>query len=92
MNLKKENLRDNMPNRKLVLNMLEELTTKGLSENSDPQVEVTEKGATVAHNVRIEMEQVIGKKVVTSLNAKSIHKSIEGKTKPNKSNRWVDFL
>ncbi|MCS2489622.1 Bro-N domain-containing protein [Bacteroides fragilis] len=84
-NLKKENLRDNMTNRELVLNMLAELTTKGLSENSDPQTmqehaEVAVKGATVARNARIEMEQVIGEKVVTSLNAKSIHKSIEDKT------------
>ena len=84
-NLKKENLRDNMTNRELVLNMLAELTTKGISENSDPQTmqehaEVAVKGATVARNTRIEMEQVIGEKVVTSLNAKSIHKSIEDKT------------
>lgn len=81
-NLKKENLRDNMTNRELVLNMLAELTTKGISENSDPQTmqehaEVAVKGATVARNARIEMEQVIGEKVVTPLNAKSIHKSIE---------------
>lgn len=76
-NLKKENLRDNMTNRELVLNMLAELTTKGISENSDPQTiqehaEVAVKGATVARNARIEMEEVIGEKVVTSLNAKSI--------------------
>lgn len=85
-NLKKENLRDNMTNRELVLNMLAELTTKGISENSDPQTmqehaEVAIKGATVARNARIEMEQVIGEKVVTSLNAKSIQKSIEDKNK-----------
>lgn len=83
-NLKKENLRDNMTNRELVLNMLAELTTKGISENSDPQTmekhaEIAVKGATVARNARIEMEQVIGEKVVTHLNAKSIHKSIEDK-------------
>lgn len=83
-NLKKENLRDNMTNRELVLNMLAELTTKGISENSDPQTmkeheEVAVKGATVARNARIEMEQVIGEKVVTSLNAKSTHKGIEDK-------------
>ena len=58
---KKENLRDNMTNRELVLNMLAELTTKGFSENSDPQTmqehaEVALKGATVARNARIEME------------------------------------
>lgn len=84
--LKKENLRDNMTNRELVLNMLAELTTKGISENSDPQTmqehaEVAVKGATVARNARIEMEQAIGEKVVTSLNAKSIQKSIEDKNK-----------
>ncbi len=83
-NLKKENLRDNMTNRELVLNMLAELTTKGLSENSDPQTmqqhaEVAIKGATVARNARLEMEEVLGEKVVTSLNAKSIQKSIEEK-------------
>ncbi len=87
-NLKKENLRDNMTNRELVLNMLAELTTKGLSENSDPQTmqqhaEVAVKGATVARNARLEMEQVIGEKVVTSLNAKSIHKQIESDTEDN---------
>lgn len=83
-NLKKENLRDNMTNRELVLNMLAELTTKGLSENSDPQTmqqhaEVAIKGATVARNARLEMEEVLGEKVVTSLNAKSIQKGIEDK-------------
>ena len=83
-NLKKENLRDNMTNRELVLNMLAKLTTKGLSENSDPQTieqhsEVAIKGATVARNARLEMEEVLGEKVVTSLNAKSKQKSIEHK-------------
>lgn len=82
--LKKENLRDNMTNRELVLNMLAELTTKGISENSDPQTmkqheEIAIKGATVARNARLEMEEVLGEKVVTSLNAKSIRKSIEDK-------------
>ena len=50
-----------MTNRELVLNMLAELTTKGFSENSDPQTmqehaEVALKGATVARNARIELE------------------------------------
>ncbi len=81
-NLKKENLRDNMTNRELVLNMLAELTTKGVSENIDPKnmqehTGVAIKGATVARNVRIEMELVIGQKVVTSLNAKNIYNSID---------------
>lgn len=41
--------------------------------------EVAVIGATVARDARIEMEQVIGEKVVTSLKAKSIHKCIENK-------------
>ena len=57
---------------------------QGLSENSDPQTieqhaEVAIKGATVARNARLEMEEVLGEKVVTSHNAKSIQKSIEDK-------------
>ncbi|MCH4895148.1 hypothetical protein E0494_00310 [Marinilabiliaceae bacterium JC040] len=85
-NLKKSNLRDNMTNRELVLNMLAELTTKGISENSDPQTmkehsKIAKKGATVARNARIQMEKVIGEKVVTSLNAKTISKGIENKDK-----------
>lgn len=73
-----------MTNRELVLNILAELTPKGLSENSTPQTmqqhgKVAIKGATVARNARLEMEEVLGEKVVTSLNAKSIQKSIEDK-------------
>ena len=88
-NLKKENLRDNMTNRELVLNMLAELTTKGISENTNPQsmdehVKVAVKGATVARNARLEMEEAIGEKVVTSLNAKSIQKGIEDKNNNDK--------
>ena len=82
--LKKENLRDNMTNRELVLNMLAELTTKGISENTDPQTmhehaDVAHRGATVARNARIDMELQIGEKVVTSLNAKTIQNMIENK-------------
>jgi hypothetical protein len=35
--LKKENLRDNMTNKELVINMLAELSTKEISEVSDPE-------------------------------------------------------
>ena len=82
--LKKENLRDNMTNRELVLNMLAELTTKGISENTDPRTmndhaDVAHRGATVARNARIDMEEQIGEKVVTSLNAKAIHNIIDSK-------------
>lgn len=82
--LKKENLRDNMTNRELVLNMLAELSTKDISEATNPQsmdehATVAQKGGEVARNARLELEQKTGQKAVTSLNAKSIQKSIEDK-------------
>jgi prophage antirepressor-like protein len=73
--LKKENLRDNMTNKELVLNMLAELSTKEISEASDPHsfsdhVQNAVDGATIAKNARIELEQKTGKRVVTPLNAR----------------------
>ncbi|MFI3333411.1 MAG: Bro-N domain-containing protein [Rikenellaceae bacterium] len=81
-NLKKENLRDNMTNAELVLNMLAELSTKGISEATDPQTmtqhaDVAKQGGEVARNARMELETKTGRKVVTSLNASSIHKELE---------------
>lgn len=80
--LKKENLRDNTTNRELVLNMLAELSTKDISEATNPQsmdehATVAQKGGEVARNARLELEQKTGQKVVTSLNAKSIQKGVE---------------
>ena len=73
--LKKENLRDNMTNKELVLNMLAELSTKEISESSDPQdfsdhMQNAVDGATIAKNARLELEQKTGKSVVTPLNAR----------------------
>ena len=73
--LKKENLRDNMTNKELVLNMLAELSTKEISESNDPKnfsdhVKNAVDGASIAKNARIELEQKTGKKVVTQLNAR----------------------
>ncbi|MBP3561325.1 MAG: hypothetical protein J6J67_02360 [Treponema sp.] len=73
--LKKENLRDNMTNKELVLNMLAELSTKEISENSNPEnfsdhIQNAVDGATIAKNARIELEQKTGKSVVTPLNAR----------------------
>ena len=73
--LKKENLRDNMTNKELVLNMLAELSTKEISESKNPQsfgehIQNAVDGATIAKNARAELEQKTGKKVVTPLNAK----------------------
>ena len=73
--LKKENLRDNMTNKELVLNMLAELSTKEISESTDPKdfpdhIKNAVDGATIAKNARVELEQKTGKIVVTPLNAK----------------------
>jgi hypothetical protein len=73
--LKKENLRDNMTNKELVLSMLAELSTKEISEASDPQnfsdhVQNAIDGGTIAKNARLELENKTGKKVVSQLNAR----------------------
>jgi prophage antirepressor-like protein len=73
--LKKENLRDNMTNKELVLNMLAELSTKEISEATDPEnldehKKVARQGGEVARNARLELEAKTGRKVVTPLNAK----------------------
>ncbi len=74
--LKKENLRDNMTNTELVLNMLAELSTKQISEASEPDtfnehIDVAKQGGEVARNARLELEAKTGKKVVSPLNAKT---------------------
>ena len=73
--LKKENLRDNMTNKELVLNMLAELSTKEISEATDPETfnehrQVAQQGGEVARNARLELESKTGKPVITPLNAK----------------------
>ncbi len=73
--LKKENLRDNMTNKELVLNMLAELSTKEISEVTDPDSfqehkQVARQGGEVARNARLELEAKTGKKVVSPINAK----------------------
>ena len=74
--LKKENLRDNMTNTELVLNMLAELSTKQISETSNPKTFVDSanaavQGGEIARNAREELELKTGKSAVSSLNAKS---------------------
>jgi hypothetical protein len=73
--LKKENLRDNMTNRELVMNMLAELSTKEISESQDPEtfgdhIDVARQGGEIARNARMELEAKTGKPVVSPLNAK----------------------
>ncbi|MBQ2907626.1 MAG: Bro-N domain-containing protein [Bacteroidales bacterium] len=73
--LKKENLRDNMTNKELVLNMLAELSTKEISEANNPNnfsdhIRNAIDGGTIAKNARMELEQKTGITVISPLNAK----------------------
>jgi hypothetical protein len=84
--LKKENLRDNMTNTELILNMLAEASTKDISAAVNPKdfqasKKVAKQGGNVAKVARKELESRTGKKVVTSLNAKSVLQLKEGKQK-----------
>lgn len=79
--LKKENLRDNMTNKELVLNMLAELSTKEISEATDPEtmdehIGVAQRGGGIANDARLKLEAETGKKVISPLNAKNIHRII----------------
>lgn len=74
--LKKENLRDNMTNTELILNMLAEASTKDISLVTEPEtledsIRVAKQGGTVARVAREELELRTGKKVVSSINAKN---------------------
>lgn len=75
--LKRENLRDNMTNMELVLNMLAEATTTEISKENNPMnfednKEIARQGGTIAGNARREIEEKTGKSIVTSRNAGSI--------------------
>ncbi len=76
--LKKENLRDNMTNLELVLNMLAETATTEISETREPKdleenKTVAREGGSIAGNARKEIESKTGKKVITDKNAKLLH-------------------
>jgi hypothetical protein len=75
--LKKENLRDNMSNLELVLNMLAEATTAEISKEKQPKgfdasKQIARQGGRVAGNTRKEIEERTGKPVVTSKNARDL--------------------
>jgi len=75
--LKKENLRDNMTNTELILNMLAEASTKDISQAVHPNgfeesKKVARQGGNVAKVAMKELEAKTGKKVVTALNAKAV--------------------
>lgn len=90
--LKKENLRDNMTNKELVLNMLAELSTKEISVISNPEtfnehIDIARRGGGVALEARLKLEAETGQNVVTPLNAKRI---LQIDNNPNKEENEKD--
>ncbi len=86
--LKKENLRDNMTNLELVLNMLAEATTKEISKEKKPKTftenkRIAKQGGTIAGNTRKEIEEKTGKEVTSPMNAKKIGKRDNDEIKSN---------
>ena len=72
--LKKENLRDNMTDIELVLNMLAEVSTKAISQAKQPTTfgqskRIAHEGGSIAGEARENIEKRVGASVVTSLNA-----------------------
>ena len=72
--LKKENLRDNMTNLELVLNMLAEVTTTTISRTRQPETfeesrQIAREGGSVARDTRRNVESRIGQSVISSTNA-----------------------
>ena len=72
--LKKENLRDNMTNIELVLNMLAEVTTTAISRQQQPETfdeskSIAKRGGKVAKRTREDIESQLGGTVISPLNA-----------------------
>ena len=75
--LTKENLRDNMTNMELVLNMLAEVTSTEISKSNEEKNKENAKnsvleGGTIAKNTKEQIEEKTGKKIVTSTNNKNL--------------------
>jgi hypothetical protein len=84
--LKKENLRDNMTNLELVLNMLAEASTTEISKEKKPKgisanKEVARKGGIAAKKARVEIEKQTGKSIISSKNAKELKQKDDNKNK-----------
>lgn len=82
--LKKENLRDNMTNEELVLNMLAELSTTSITKAKDPQtlaenMQCAADGGNVAKVAREELEAKTGRSVVSPLSAKRFFEGQQSK-------------
>ena len=81
--LKKENLRDNMSDLELVLNMLAEASTTSISRAERPEgleenKQVARRGGRIAGNARRELEQETGRPVVTAENAQTLQQLVTG--------------
>lgn len=81
--LKKENLRDNMSDLELVLNMLAEASTTSISRTEQPEgleenERVAQRGGRIAGNARKELEQETGRPVVTAENAQTLQQLVTG--------------
>ncbi len=82
--LKKENLRDNMTNLELVLNMLAETSTTEISKERKPKTlrenkNIARKGGSVAGVARKDLEKKLGKSVISSKNAKELGRKEDNK-------------
>lgn len=87
--LKKESLRDNMTNKELVLNMLAELSTKEISEVSNPEnfdghKDIARRGGSIAREARIRLEEETGQAVISPQNAKTVLGLEQQNNKSNK--------
>jgi hypothetical protein len=94
--LKKENLRDNMTNTELILNMLAEASTKDISVATNPKdfeasKKVAKQGGNVAKVARQELEAKTGKKVVTALNANDALKALHEDSRKQNQKRKIGF-
>ena len=88
--LKKENLRDNMTNQELVLNMLAEMATTDISKARNPQSfseheDTARRGGNIAKEARERLELETGKKIVSPLNAKDYFEQQQIEDKDDKT-------
>lgn len=79
-NLKKENLRDNMTNMEIILNMLAEQSSTEIAKETNPygfdeNKTTVIKGANIAKNAREQIEKETGKEIVSSKNSNQIREN-----------------
>ena len=76
--LKKESLRDNMSTTELTLNQLAEVATREFSQQEKPQgfeqsKKIAKRGGSIAGNTRRDLEQELGRSLITSQNAMQLN-------------------